>query len=449
MNITNVSPEMLAMLDGEMKDIQSKKRGFRNVKIEENDSWLLRYIPFEFGTAASKPFYLKVANHWISKRPHFCPRNSSMEVGGSPDAPCELCDASEDMANSSDQAFRKAGFRASATQQWLMYCWVLERELAKNRGDIEVVGGDERWIPWEYWHSKCGFEEFIGIFRQCANRKHNAINVMDFINGCNFWAASTAKGISLRREDAGPLFDENATGYSDEELQGIIDFTWSKIKVPSYTLLTAEQMDAALVKLEESARADTAKPAARRNFRESSEDDGGLSPQTRSAPPRASAPAAPRAAAPPAPRAAASAPPAAAPRVAAPTSAVPRRSAPPSARSQVPAEAPEQASEAPRSSLSDRLRVRQPAAPAVSREEAPGPSRGAPGANTLEESDNVTDEQRDPAPPAEVPIDDPPEVSAEGEPAPDPVDPPPAPTSSAPRINSRLASGIASAAKRK
>lgn len=462
----NISPEMLSMLDGEMKDIASKKRDFRKVKIEENDSWLVRYLPFEFGTRNPKPFWMKVANHWIMKRPYFCPRNSSPEVGGHPDAHCPICDRVEEMCDSPDQSLRKAGFRASATQQWLMYCWVFERELVKNRGDKEVSTGDERWIPWEYWHSKWGFEEFTGIFRQCANRRHNPINVLDFMNGCNFWAASTQKGISLRREDSGPLYDENGNGYSEEELQQIIDFAWSKIKPPTYTALNDEQIDAAMTKLEESTRGES-RPAAsassRRNFREgSSDDDGDLAPQTRRTPspsvtkassPRISAPSARPAAQPQAqaPRDEAQEsdpgqdfepqkPPASAPRVSPPSVAVARG---PGLSSRASSQPPPASSGAPKPSISERLRVRTPA----SREQVPVQAPRGSGESTVDnDADNVTDESRDPAPPADVPIDEaPPQVSAQGESA--VADQPK--MSSAPRISSKLRTGIAAATNRK
>ena len=310
--------------------------------------------------------------------------------------------------------------------------------------------------------------EFIGIFRQCANRKQNAINVLDFVNGCNFWAASTAKGISLRREDAGPLYDENGTAYSDEELQQIVDFSWQKIKPPTYNPLSDEQLDTALIKLEESTRGETRQPA-RRNFRESnSDDDSDLAPQRRAPAisPRAATPPA-RTAAPPArtstapsvsrapvatapveddvqyqtdavapepPARQAQAPRVAPPSVAVPRPSVPRASAAPQASA--PAAAP-----STRNSLSERLRVRQPA----QREEAPPAPQGS-GASTIDnDADNVTEEQRDPAPPADVPLDDaPPVVSATGESA-----APVANNHAAPRISSRLREGIKSATQRK
>ena len=453
----NLTPEMLALIDGEQRLIQSQKSGFKKVKIEENDSWLIRYIPFEFGR--KKSFFLRVANHWIMKKPHFCPRHSSEEVGGSPDAPCAICDVSSDMDSSSNQAIRKAGFRASATQQWLMYCWVFERDLAK-KGEIELVeDANERWTPWEYWHNKWGFEEFLAIYRKCALRQHNPINVLDVLNGCNFWARSTQKGISLHREDSGPIAEA-----SDEEIQAILDFTWPKIKVPTYTKLTDEQVDAALMKLEESARADT---SARRNFRET--EDSELSPQA----PRGAAPKPLPSGARPVsrpgqapsvrPPSVSSAPrhapqpdaqdqpeqeaevPRPKPVVAPPSVSVPRppsvaRQAAPSIRPSpapvdMPDSEPEAVPPAKAPSLSERIRARS-----TSREPIAPPSEPARAVtSTLEEADNVTDETLDPAPPADVELDEaPPAVEATGQPA-----------SGAPRISQRLLAGIARASTRK
>jgi hypothetical protein len=464
---------MLAMLDGEQKAIKEQKRGFRTVKIDENDSWLLRFIPYTFGDSGI--FYLKIANHWIMKKPHFCPKMTAPEAGGDPNYQCQLCDETEAMINDTDQDVRKAGFKGSATQQWLMYCWVMEREIAKKGEREKVSDPDELWTPWEYWHNKWGFEQFIDIFRKCGLRERNKINVLDFMDGCNFWAKQTTKGINLQREDSGPIADA-----ADDVIQQIIDFAWAKIRVPTYARLTDEQIDAALVKLDESVRSlrDSGTSRAPRTRYREREDDGGLAPQTRTSAPRvgtaasrpAPAVASPKVASPPAaasrtapPAARTSAPP---PRATAPPPQQPAeepppppppdpgqdgdlgpqppRSRAPSVRAATPASPA--ASGAPRPSLGDRLRARGPAAPA-----------GAPAQSTIDpEEDNVTDERRDPAPPAEVPVggdggaeEPPPDVSAAGSTAPPRVAAPANPVPHAPQIGAKLRSGIAAAAARK
>ena len=118
-----VSAEMLAMIDAQMSELQAKKTTYRTVKVELNDSWLVRFLPYQFvqpgqPSTSSAPFWLCTANHWILKRPYFCPRHSSPLAGGDPDAPCVLCDETEAMAESPDKAVRDAGFSASANKQW-------------------------------------------------------------------------------------------------------------------------------------------------------------------------------------------------------------------------------------------------------------------------------------------------------------------------------------------
>jgi len=416
---------MMAMLDGEQKAIQSKRRGFRQVKIEENDSWLIRYIPYTFGP--TNKFYLKVANHWIFRKPYFCPRETDPEAGGDPNYDCELCATCNDMRGSPTSAVKNAGFKGSATQQWLMYCFVYERELAKHRGEVEIIEDpEELWTPWEYWHSQWGFDEFISIFRKNYNDRRHPSNVLDFMTGSNFWARGTTKGVSLQKHDSGPI-----TEGTPEQIQEIINFAWSKIRVPTLTPLNDEQTQAALIKLEELAReAPKQDPRGRRttNFRERSSDDdaGDLAPQRPPAvarAPQVSAPqvSAPRQAppavtqaqvAPPRVSAPSAAPTVSAPRVSPPTVVVPKAANMPPSVSATPPALPTVSAPAQNQqpSLGDRLRARQSPAPAVG---------GNPNAaSTIDPTeDNVTDEHRDPAPPnPNVQVDDnpPPQVSAEG-----------------------------------
>jgi hypothetical protein len=402
----------------------SAKRDDHNVKLEkEGEVWLVRFLPAFLGVGERKRFFAPIAQHWVNKRPHFCARVTPPECGGDPDSHCALCDLSEDIRSSYENSNRDIstlGYKASASKQWLTYSLVWSKE-AKGQ-EPWVAEGDEQWQPYRFWLNKTNFDDLLEYYKRfLQKRPDNRFSILDPEIGVDFIVKRANNKITLQKDEARSIYPE---GYTKEDKENLLTYILDKIKMPTYRPLGSEEMDAACAKLEESVRKLESAPSRPRSSRPSVDEDEDA-PRRAPAPaprpaPRPSAPARPaprheaeayepeppRPAPRPAPRQAAPAPARPAPRPL--PSAAPRSvpSARPPAQEIIDADEipfefqdsqPEAPDEAPAPAPTPSSRLRQagrqvePEAPTRSRVES-----------SVDDDDNVTDEQRDPVGAADV-----------------------------------------------
>jgi hypothetical protein len=409
----NYGDDILDDIDKERKAL-SAKRDDNNVKLDtDGDTWLLRFLPAHLGMGERKRFYAPIAQHWVNKRPHFCARVTPPECGGDPDAPCGLCDLSEEIRSSYENTNRDLssfGYKAGASKQWLTYALVWSKE---NKGQEPwTAEGDERWQPYRFWLNKTNFDDLLEYYRRfLQKRPDNKYSILDPEIGVDFIVKRANNKISLQKDESRPIYDE---GWNEQEKADLLTYILDKIKMPSYHALGAEEMDAACAKLEEAFRkleASSARPRTRSLRSSSSVDENEEQP-------RVSRPAAP------APRpAVASRPPAPAPRPAAPaprTAVAPAAARPslpptaprsvPSARTSLPPRpAPVQEDEddipfddMPTASVAPSAPVPTPSSrlrQAARQAEPQAPTRST-ATSSVDEDDDVTDEQHDHVPQA-------------------------------------------------
>jgi hypothetical protein len=454
MSERHMSPDELdeiAKLDEEQAFINSTSRQYRRVKIEKGDEWTVRFLPMEFGP--KKWFYQRIAFHWIAKRPIYCHRNTAIECGGDPDFQCLLCSEAERLNGSKNSKVATAGMRAFANPQYLVYCCVFEK-FAK--GDSDVYKGKEKWKAWEFPMTKWTFADFIALYRRSLKRKPDK-GFMNLVNGNDIVISFPGRNMQFE-----PLETQAIAETSDpEKFQKTIETIWASVQMPNFREPSEEDMEKAVEKLNESARfgGGTSTSSDRSSSRRrSSEDDFQdedppddrprrraadepeaetddqprrrhveAESETEDRPRRRSAedePAneddEPRRSTPVAPKISAKS-------AVTPSSMASARSAPPPSRSAPPP--PARASAAPP----------PPAAKAA-------PKIG-PAQSSIEDEDNVADEDRDPAPPIEAPQDEAVEVADDAPPA---VEAPvtSAPKAPVPDLKSRLSRGIAAAKER-
>jgi hypothetical protein len=401
----NYGDDILDDIDKERKAL-SAKRDDNNVKLDnDGDTWLVRFLPAHLGMGERKRFYAPIAQHWVNKRPHFCHRVTPVECGGNPDAACGLCDLSEEIRSSYENTNRDLssfGYKAGASKQWLTYALVWSKE---NKGQEPwMAEGDERWQPYRFWLNKTNFDDLLEYYRRfLQKRPDNKYSILDPEIGVDFIVKRANNKISLQKDESRTIYDE---GWNADEKVDLLTYILDKIKMPSYHALGAEEMDAACAKLEEAFRkleASSARPRTRslRSSVDENEDQ-----------PRISRPPAP------APRPAASAPPRPMAQVAPPrpVAATARPSLPPTASRSVPSSrpslpprpAPVQEDEddipfddvpapAPEPQATPSSRLRQAARQVPQEPQAPARSMAT---SSVDDDDDVTDEQRDLVPQA-------------------------------------------------
>lgn len=198
-----VHPEILEGLDYETQFIQQTASG-KNRRVgglKRGDSWLIRFIPAQMGP--KKQWYARIAQHWLNKKAIFCPRQTSPEWGGNPDAYCPVCEAAERLNNDKDKEVSSFGYKLSSTPQWRT--WVIVLAKAVNGGDQVDEPMSEILRPYEYNMYRSVWEELTGFVRKGARR--TPLSVFDYKLGNDFWLSKVAKGTRLDKEDSAPIFD--------------------------------------------------------------------------------------------------------------------------------------------------------------------------------------------------------------------------------------------------
>jgi hypothetical protein len=452
--MSDINPNILAEYEYESQFMQSQQKGNRRVKIERGQMWTLRFLPAKLGPKGQ--WFARIARHWLSKSPIICPKYTSPDFGGDPDAYCPCCEVAANLNESPDEAISKFGYSAQGNPMWLTFCIVFDKNGAQqNTNDLLV--------PYEFNHYKSTFEELFAFFK--AGTRRSPLSIFDYKSGNDFVVTKTGKGLKFDKQDAAPIFD-----LADPNYKAYIAKIEAGIKMPKIQMPTDDQLHAFSLKISEWADklaagqnpGDAPRGGRRRPAPESEADldahgggDGGYQesdepqapPPRRPAPAAAAAPARRPAPAPapepeqqaespmednpelaPAPRkpaAAAPAAPARRPAPAAAPAAAPRRAPAPA-----PVEAAEPEAAEPEPELEAEAPAAAPARPAAAPARRPAPAAqplvpspnraraasaeakaSVPEEQGAEEEDALPEEAVDQAPPAETAVGEP-EVEA-------------------------------------
>jgi len=246
-----VTEDYLKSLEEEGDYIKStSKPKDRYVKLARGESALLRFLPVEMGPR--KLFYARIAQHWVPngayRKSYFCVKNSHPDWGGDPNATCELCDISEAMNSSKNDQLRNYGWRSMGTPQWLMYC--LQLELDKGEDRPIIAKGDDRWYAMKFWHNKSSFDDFMDDYKRGLSRCDDS--VLSLTEGNEYIARNGKKGLILKKQDSSPLVHNDDPDSS--KLNAAIDRIWATIRLPEFRVLTPDDMEEAVLKLEDGAR---------------------------------------------------------------------------------------------------------------------------------------------------------------------------------------------------
>lgn len=188
--------------------------------------WLIRFLPAKLGPKGT--WFARVAQHWLSMKPIICPRNTSPDFGGDPDADCPCCDVAARLNESPDPDVSKFGFKAFGQPQWLTYCVVFEK-------DGTVQNMREVLLPYEFAHYKSSFEELMAFYK--AGLRRSPDSVFDYRIGNDFVVTRTGKGMKLDKQDGGPIFD-----LKEPNFKSYIEKIEAGIKLPKITIPTNDQL---------------------------------------------------------------------------------------------------------------------------------------------------------------------------------------------------------------
>lgn len=225
-----MSPNVLAALEEERQfsDNHQKSKA-RRVKIEKvNQAWLVRFLPV--GLGERNLWYLRLGQHWANKRPIFCPRCVSPDLGGDPNAECPVCEMAKNLNASEDEAISSYGFKLKANLTYLTYCLVYQ--IDTGHGETQEMPESEVLKPWEFQHYKSSFDELMDYYRRGVTDSR-PFSVMDLEKGNDFWATRTVKGTRLDRQDPSPIFDLADPRYDAKIAEAWGAITPLNIKMPT------------------------------------------------------------------------------------------------------------------------------------------------------------------------------------------------------------------------
>jgi len=201
-----LNPNIVALVASERQftDMRSGPK-VRRVKIDKlNEAWLVRFLPVALGP--SNLFYVRIGQHWLNKKPIFCPRNVAPDFGGDPDASCAVCDMSDRLLAENEEELSDKGWKLHANVVHLTYCCVFAVDPGSGRGEIQNLPQAETLRPWEFTHFKTSFEELTDFFRR-GRSASRPLSVLDLRAGNDFWVTKTSKGMRLDRNDPTPIFE--------------------------------------------------------------------------------------------------------------------------------------------------------------------------------------------------------------------------------------------------
>lgn len=232
---SKIDPEMLGELNYEQKFTQSISSNKRLVKMDKGKAWRIRYLPAKLGP--KKTFFARIAKHWLATKPIICPRLTSPAFGGDPDAYCPVCDRSNELNDSTQQAEAQLGYEARSSPQWLAYCIVFEKD-GLEQDQAELV------IPYEHWMYKSTWEELKAFYM--AGGQKSPLSILDYKLGNDFVLSRNSKGFKLDKQDSMAIF-----ALDDPKYPEWIKKIEEHLKTPRVVLPTDEELQAFALKLEE------------------------------------------------------------------------------------------------------------------------------------------------------------------------------------------------------
>jgi len=246
--MSDIKPSaMWKYMEEDERSVSLLTKTARRVKIENNHTWNLRLLPVTFG--ADGMFYARLAQHWRNNRPVTCPVYTQKAFGGNSNAPCPICELSERLNESGDDAIRDLGYQARCVLRYRVWCVVFDKEDA--RGKIEEMPDEELLNPYEFDMYKTTWEDFKKYQRWATTRRKGGgepseLGVLDLETGCNLLATHGTKGVRLDRQELGPIFDPK-----DPDWDAKIGKIWARLRKPTITIASERQLLEMAVKFEE------------------------------------------------------------------------------------------------------------------------------------------------------------------------------------------------------
>jgi hypothetical protein len=271
-NRDEVKPQaMMRYMEEDESAVAPLSHATRRVKIEENWTWNLRFLPVQMGR--DKMPYVRLARHWRNKAPIYCPQWTPKSYGGDPEIVCPVCAAAERLIGSSSEAVRRIGF--DSTCKIARKFWCLVFDMQDPRGRIDEMPIEEILNPYEMEMTKTTWEDFKKYQKLAQTRQKNTSDYLclDLETGNNFLATSTTKGVRLDRSDPSQVF-EGILELEDANWDKWVAKIWARVRQPVVTLPTAKQLDDFVAKIEEDAERG-AGSGRRRTDREEEDDRGG------------------------------------------------------------------------------------------------------------------------------------------------------------------------------
>ena len=176
----NIDPSILSAYDYESQFMQSQQKGNRRVKMERGKMWVIRFLPAKLGP--QKTWFARIARHWLSMKPIVCPRYTSPDFGGDPEAYCPCCEVASVINESPDPEISKFGYQAQGNPQWLTFCVAFEKDGAEQ-SLREIL------IPYEFTHYKSTFEELMAFYK--AGLRRSPESIFDYKLGNDFVVTKT------------------------------------------------------------------------------------------------------------------------------------------------------------------------------------------------------------------------------------------------------------------
>jgi hypothetical protein len=233
--MSDINPNILAEYEYESQFMQSQQRGNRRVKIERGQMWTLRFLPAKLGPKGQ--WFARIARHWLSKSPILCPKYTSPDFGGDPDAYCPCCDIAANLNESPDEIISKFGYQSQGNPMWLTFCIVFDKNGAQQSANDQLV-------PYEFNHYKSTFEELFAFFK--AGTRRSPLSIFDYKSGNDFVVTKTGKGLKFDKQDAAPIFDP-----TDPNYKAYIAKIEAGIKMPKIQMPTDDQLHAFSLKISE------------------------------------------------------------------------------------------------------------------------------------------------------------------------------------------------------
>ncbi len=239
-----MNKDLMSAYEKETSLMSSMSPKVKRVKIDEGEAWLLRFLPIELPTTGL--WYMRRAQHWLSREPLTCPHFTPEEYGGGEHLHCPVCDLYEELNSADHKKVRNLGYSIRPNTNYLTWCVVQEQEDA--RGNVNIVEGADLLKPYEYALYKDQFTQLVQWARRNARKGGGtALGVIDLETGSDILASRGSKGTIFDKQEARPIFD------LDEDYDAKIATIWKAVKEPKISIPSEDQIEAFMAKVREKA----------------------------------------------------------------------------------------------------------------------------------------------------------------------------------------------------